>query len=161
MCRRIWSMDHSLSRRPGSASSSRLTEDRADWIILSAGPTSAPWILPFSLRPQHHRSNSAITRQMWSDKIKNSGGRCITWVTASGRTMSRRPPLSSLTICSFVRSDGSLAQVPCPSFQASGLLLRMALVYCSEVLAHHLEVALLEMKGLHPASADSPPKSRL
>ena len=32
---------------------------------------------------------------------------------------------------------------------------------CSEALAHHLEVALLEMKGLHPASADLPPKSRL
>lgn len=30
------------------------------------------------------RSNSALTRQMWSDKIKNSGGRCITWVTPSG-----------------------------------------------------------------------------
>ena len=30
------------------------------------------------------RTNSAITRQMWSDKIKNSGGRCITWITPSG-----------------------------------------------------------------------------
>lgn len=27
------------------------------------------------------RTNSTITRQMWSDKIKNSGSRCITWIT--------------------------------------------------------------------------------
>jgi len=30
------------------------------------------------------RTNTALTRQMWSDKIKNSGGRCITWTTTSG-----------------------------------------------------------------------------
>ena len=30
------------------------------------------------------RTNSGITRQMWSDKIKNSGGQCITWITPSG-----------------------------------------------------------------------------
>lgn len=29
------------------------------------------------------RSNSTVTWQMWSDRIINSGGRCITWVTAS------------------------------------------------------------------------------
>lgn len=30
------------------------------------------------------RTNSALTRQMWSDKIHNSGARCITWITPSG-----------------------------------------------------------------------------